>query len=289
MSEKEIQELMVTIFLGYKYRKQHDMLYSQDAKVPMSLIKLYYSDIMNRLDVNSVSQNFIGRYIKNESFVEEVHDEEEIKGLGVMYDTMQNMTEDEFELFSLPALHRALYSKCEFNEFGGKLRTSSAYLKGCQVDLSEPGDILMDLINVEDVFNSLKSFAIAMRESNDYSQIRPFIRECIKLKCRLIKIHPFADGNGRTIRCFINKLFELASIPPVYISKNEKDEYKDAMNEALRYRSCGEIDDDSKYEKIANFYLYKICDSIIELDINKRVQKEKGEGVYEKHKISSKK
>ena len=47
------------------------------------------------------------------------------------------------------------------------------------------------------------------------------------------------------------------------------------MNEALRYRSCGEIDDDSKYDKIANFYLYKICDSIIELDVNEQFKKQK--------------
>lgn len=281
MSDHELEELMVTTFLGYKYRKQHDLLYSQDARIPLSLIKMYFSGNVKRLDVNAINKRFVEKYVQNESLVEDVHDKDEVKGLAVMYDTMHKMDYQEFEMFSLLEFHRDLYSKCPNPEFGGKFRTSSAYLKGCPIDLSDPDNIFMDLINLEEVFNTLKVFASQMKELNDYSQIRTFIKECIKLKCRIIKIHPFGDGNGRTTRCFINKLFELAGIPPVYIKKEEKEEYKRAMNEALRYRNAGEADDDSKYDEIANFYLYKVCDSIIELDINKRLQKERKEASYD--------
>ena len=120
-----------------------------------------------------------------------------------------------------------------------------------------------------------------IRETHDYSYVKTFVNECVKFNCKLIKIHPFPDGNKRTSRCMINKLFSIAGIPPVYIDKSEKDEYRDAIKEALRYRSAGEIDDDSKYDMLTNFYLYKICDSIIELDINKRLKKERVEGKYE--------
>ena len=105
-----------------------------------------------------------------------------------------------------------------------------------------------------------------MKETNDYSQIFKFVEECVKLKCRLIKIHPFEDGNGRTVRCFTNKLFEIAGIPPVYIRPNEKVEYSNAVNIA-----CNE----GKYDDITGFYLYKICDSIIELDINEQFKEQK--------------
>ena len=284
MLEHEIEELMVTTFLGYKYRKQHDLLYSQDAIIPSSLIKMYYSGNVKRLDVNAISKRFVERYVENESFIEGVHDKCEIEGLGVMYDRMHKMSEDEFELFSIIDLHRGLYSKSDNPDYGGKLRNSQAYLKGSQIDLSEPYDIFTDLLNLEDVFNNLKTFAIQMRETQDYSEIKTFVKECLKLKCKLIKIHPFADGNGRTTRCFINKLFEFAGIPPVYINKNEKTEYGTAMNEALRYRSAGEVDDESKYDLITGFYLYKICDSIIELDINDRTRREREEKKFDKKK-----
>lgn len=42
-----------------------------------------------------------------------------------------------------------------------------------------------------------------------------YINECLKLKCHLIQIHPFQDGNGRTMRALVNMLFKVAGIPPV--------------------------------------------------------------------------
>lgn len=303
--EEELEDLMVTTFLGYKYRKQHDLLYSLDGRIPISLINMYYSGKVKRLDTNSISNGFIERYVENESVVEDVHDKDEIKGLSIMYRYMHEMSDEELELFSLGTLHRKLFSikdenirkSCDMVEFlgknacnncssknecgfGGKLRNSSAHLEGYPVDLSDPESIYGDLLNLEEVFNCLKATALYMRENNDYSNIISFVRQCVILKCHLIKIHPFGDGNGRTIRCLINKLFEIAGIPPVYISKVEKTEYKRAMNEALKYRPNGD-NSDQKYNDIIGFYLYKICDSIIELDINKRVKEERDNNIYD--------
>lgn len=281
MKAKAVEEMMLTTFLGYKYRKQHNLLDFQDSIIPSSLIEMYYSGNVDRLDVNDINKRFVERYVENESFVEEVHDKWEIEGLGYMYEAMHQMSEDEFELFSIIELHRRLYTKCSIPGYGGRFRDSSAYLNGCPIDLSDPHDIFPNLIDVEDVVTGLKVFAMQMRDSDDYSQLETFIKECLKLKCRLIQIHPFPDGNGRTIRCFINKLFEMAGIPPVYISKQEKEEYRNAMNKVLGYKAAGEVDDESCYEPLVSFYLYKICDSIIELDINKRVRKEKTEAKVE--------
>lgn len=305
MINHEVEDLMVTTFLGYKYRKQHDLLYSLDGHVPISLINMYYSGQVKRLDPNSVSRGFIERYVENESVVEDVHDKDEVKGLAVMYRFMQEMDPKDVELFSLATLHRKLFSvkdetirnNCEMvkylgkgacskcsskNEcgFGGRFRNSSARLDGFPIDLCDPDCIYEELLNLEEVFNNLKINALYMRNNNDYSHIISFIRQCVILKCHLIKIHPFGDGNGRTIRCLINKLFEIAGIPPVYISKEEKTEYKRAMNEALKYRTEEEYSD-KKYNDIIGFYLYKVCDSIIELDINKRVREERENNIYD--------
>ena len=78
-------------------------------------------------------------------------------------------------------------------------------------------------------------------------------------------IHPFGDGNGRTIRGFTNKLFEDAGLPPIYIKANERTEYHKAMNLA---------NNENDYTAIKQFYRYKVCDSIIELDINERLKEE---------------
>lgn len=57
---------------------------------------------------------------------------------------------------------------------------------------------------------------------------------------------------------------EDVGLPPIYILERERGEYHKAMNEA---------NNDGDFTDIKNFYRYKICDSIIELDINERVKK----------------
>ena len=86
-----------------------------------------------------------------------------------------------------------------------------------------------------------------------------YINDCVILKCKLIKIHPFRDGNGRAVRAFINLLFKLANIPPIYIENKEKYKYQEAMNNAL---CLGD------YKDIIDFYYFKICDSIMALDVD---------------------
>ena len=169
------------------------------------------------------------------------------------------------------SLHRDLYSKCPYPEAGGRIRTRDVYLPGTGIELCNYSYVIDRLFALEDITNDLKKYATYLKETKDYSNIFYFIEKCVKLKCKLIEIHPFDDGNGRTVRCFINKFFEEAGIPPVYIKLNEKNEYNDALEKAI-------IEGD--YNDINGFYLYKICDSIIELDINKRVQIERGEKNY---------
>lgn len=89
----------------------------------------------------------------------------------------------------------------------------------------------------------------------------------LTLNKKLTKVS-FADGNGRTIRGFINKLLEDAGLPPIYIKANERTEYHLAMNKA---------NNEENYDFIKGFYRYKVCDSIIELDINERIKAENSE------------
>ena len=99
---------------------------------------------------------------------------------------------------------------------------------------------------------------IELGKNSDPEAIIKYINACVILKCKLIKIHPFRDGNGRSVRAFINLLFKFANIPPIYIENKEKYKYQEAMNNALS------LDD---YTDILDFYYFKICDSIMALDL----------------------
>ena len=68
------------------------------------------------------------------------------------------------------------------------------------------------------------------------------------------------------MRAMVNLLFKLAGLPPVYVKLSERDKYLEGMSKAIL---------ENNYNYINKFYYYKICDSILELDVNKRLRKDK--------------
>ena len=49
---------------------------------------------------------------------------------------------------------------------------------------------------------------------------------------RMVWIHPFFDGNGRTVRLAMNLLLLKTGFPPAIILKNDRKKYYDALNQA---------------------------------------------------------
>ena len=266
-----IQEM----FMGYKQRKQRKQLYSSDNTIPTTLIKMYY-ELEDRISFESLKNAFVSKYIRNESKIEEVHSDFEIEGLREMYEYIHSDEIDVyFNVYTLKELHEKLYSKAPYPEFGGRFRNDNVFLPGTGTDLVDWTMIRYCLNDLDPKIIHLYELAKLIKDSGDSDLLLDYLDECVVLGCELIKIHPFKDGNGRSVRGFINKLLEDAGLPPIYIKVNERTEYHKAMNKA---------NNEGDYSDIKNFYRYKVCDSIIELDINQRVR----ESVNEKAVVKSK-
>lgn len=258
----EPNHIIQEMFMGYKQRKQRRQLYSDDNTIPTTLISMYY-ELGDRCNFETLKNSFVSRYIKNESKLEGVHSPAEIEGLREMYEYIHSSDIDYmFNVFTLKELHEKLYSKTEYPYFGGNFRRSDAYIKGFPSDLVSYPYIFRELDKLDPEVLYLKEIAPFVKDSQDAEFLLEYLDRCVVLGCELIRIHPFGDGNGRSVRGFINKLLEDAGLPPVYITVPEKEEYHEAMGKAI-----GEGD----YSVIKNFYRYKICDSIVELDINRRI------------------
>lgn len=259
----EPNHIIQEMFMGYKQRKQRRQLYSDDNTIPTTLISMYY-ELGDRCNFETLKNSFVSRYIKNESKLEGVHSPAEIEGLREMYGYIHSSDIDYmFNVFTLKELHEKLYSKTEYPYFGGNFRRSDAYIKGFPSDLVSYPYIFRELDKLDPEVLYLKEIAPFVKDSQDAEFLLEYLDRCVVLGCELIRIHPFGDGNGRSVRGFINKLLEDAGLPPVYITLPEKEEYHEAMGKAI-----GEGD----YSVIKNFYRYKICDSIVELDINRRIR-----------------
>lgn len=258
--------LMTEAFLGYKYRKREKCLYSSDARIPINLIKYYYTLHHTAVEFDNLKKAFVTRYVNNESKLEGVHEAFEIEGLREMYEYIHSDDiEYMFNVYTLKELHEKLFSKAEHPEFGGTFRCWPVYLPGTGTELCDWRMVRFELNQLDDEVLELRERAKKIREESRVNALIDYLGDCVVLGCKLIKIHPFGDGNGRTVRGFVNKLLEDAGLPPVYIKANERTEYHLAMNKA---------NNDGDYSDIKNFYLYKVCDSIIELDINERVRRD---------------
>lgn len=267
------------------------------------LIGLYYSAIESgdfKVNYESMIYNFKEKYVKAEAAVEyNAGDKKlEYKGLGYMYDYIEKYIpcETDFNIFIEGLkLHELLYKASDDNnkeerikeynalteqlerakesrniaeykkakellkafsdtnsKFGGQLRNEEVDLKGVEFHVPSP-------IEAKIFFNNFLSSNKKVEYNNAYTaDLFTYINYCIKTCVEIIKNQPFGDGNKRTARALLNLMFKNRNIPPVYILKKERTVYKDALIKAIK---------DKDYTDIINFYYFKICDSIYELDI----------------------
>lgn len=250
-------------FLGYKWRRERGKLYGVDQDLPTKLIRIYYELSQDDITFDKLKKAFVKRYIKNESRLENVHSEDEVKGLEKMYECVHSdEIEEMFDVYTLLDLHRALFSYAPFSEYAGVIRNHPVYLPGSGTDLCDWRYIIRELNSIDEDVLYLRSIAPEIKALRDTTQMLAYLDCCVEVNCRLIKVHPFRDGNGRTVRAFTNKLLEDVGLPPIYIREKERSEYHKAMNLA---------NNEGDFTDIKNFYRYKVCDSIVELDINERV------------------
>ncbi len=277
----DIPFLIQESFLGYKYRTTNKKLRISDNMIPTTLIKMYYEFSDDDIVFDKMKKEFVSHYVLNESKLEGVNDQdihgiEEIQGFKKMYEYIHSdEIDDMFNVFTLKDLHKILFSCANYPECAGNFRNFDVYLPGTGTELVEWSMIYPRLRELDDKVGYLYSLAKELKNGDNVDDLLVYLDECVELKCDLIKIHPFSDGNGRTIRGFINKLLEDAGLPPIYIKTRERTEYHRAMNLA---------NNEGNDTEIKNFYRYKICDSIVELDINDRLRKESREERRQKMK-----
>lgn len=203
--------------------------------------------------------SFIEEYVENESMIEGAAREEK-DGLKEVYEYIfSNPYNTDFDIYYLLDLHKILYSKTPFPEVGGCFRKEPAHLNDSLVSLADWYEIPEKIDKLNKPLSCLIKDSLKVLESQDIDIVTKYIEDCLKLNCQIIQIHPFFNGNSRTSRAFVNKLFVLAGIPPVYIHNKEKELYRYLREQAIL---------NNDYEDFVNFYIIKICQSIYELKMN---------------------
>lgn len=261
MTPDVAKEFISMAFEGYQKRKKSGTLYEIGKEIPCLLIYTYYSYIETP-SFSEIYDQFKRRYILNENKLEEVHNKKEREGLGLVYDFLSDFGENDWiNIYLILKIHQILYSRVDYPEFGGAFRTENCFISSSDVPTTPYDMIAPEIAALYPEFEELVKRTEKIKTNKNAVELIKYIDDVVKLKCKLIKIHPFKDGNGRTFRALVNLMFKQVNLPPVYVQKKEKEEYIKAMDTAIRL---------GDYSAIQGFYYYKICDSIVELDFNKQ-------------------
>ena len=265
----DTERFILKSFNYYKNNRNNNDNAFGFEKLVDQLIYVYYELNYKEIHFNNMKQSFVEKYVTNETSLEGInyltkHGREELIGLAKMYEYMHSDNiEDRFDIFSIKDLHEKLFSCTPHPEFGGNFRREFARLSDSKVNICDWSEIYYRLRDLDQEVCDLRELAPEIKDLRDPKLLLMYLDRCVELNCKLIKVHPFADGNGRTVRCFINKLMEDAGLPSVYIKVEERDEYLKCMDKAMEKED---------YSDIKQFYRYKVCDSIVELDIIERLK-----------------
>ena len=113
-------------------------------------------------------------------------------------------------------VHNLVLNKIE-KDFAGRFRTSGVRISGANF-------VPPNALKIDDYITELIEWVNSSNENN-------LIKSAI-FHHRFVWIHPFFDGNGRTVRLLFNLLLMKEGFPPAIILKNDRKKYYDALNSA---------------------------------------------------------
>ncbi len=111
-------------------------------------------------------------------------------------------------------------------------------------------------VKAENVYDKLKTLGEWVTDDSQSGMLHPIEKAAI-FHVEFIRIHPYADGNGRTGRIMSNYILIKNEIPSVSIKSHNSQEYFNAINKAV---ITHEIDD------MIKIYYSAVYDSAVKID-----------------------
>ncbi|CAH8293269.1 Fic family protein [Mariniflexile fucanivorans] len=123
-----------------------------------------------------------------------------------------------FNSHDVLSLHGLVLRSIE-DDFAGRLRNGGVRISGANF-------IPPNANKVPDLLDDLVVFVNSNPKQLNVIELATFFHH------KMVWIHPFFDGNGRTVRLAMNLILMKAGFPPAIILKNDRKKYYEALNQA---------------------------------------------------------
>jgi Fic family protein len=187
----------------------------------------------------------------------------EAKNHETAIDYLYTLVGSTYQLTSkdILSLHALVLRSIE-DDFAGRLRNGGVRISGANF-------VPPNANKVSDLLDTLVDFVITNPLNLNVIELATFFHH------KFVWIHPFFDGNGRTVRLAMNLILMQYGFPPAIILKNARKKYYEALNMAnngnyskLMLLMCQSL------ERTLNIYLSVLPDNTIDYKIVSDIVKE---------------
>ena len=175
-----------------------------------------------------------GITVKGKPLKDHLEAKDHYAALEFLYDLIDNTKRHTISEKLIKDLHQIIVQETD-REWAGKYRNANVIIGGSK---HTPPDALEVPQKMRELMNWL----------NHQKNKTNIIELSALLHHKLVYIHPFFDGNGRTARLIMNLLLMQAGYPLVVILKNDRKKYYDVLAKA----------DENKYEPLIKFIVQSI-------------------------------
>jgi len=170
-----------------------------------------------------------GITIKGKPLKDHLEAKDHQAALEYLYDLIDKNKRHTISEILIRNLHQIIIQEID-KEWAGRYRNANVIIGGAK---HTPPDALQVPQKMRDLITWLN----AQKNKINIVELAALLHH------KLVYIHPFFDGNGRTSRLAMNLLLMQAGYPLVIILKNDRKKYYDVLSKA----------DDGKYESLVKF------------------------------------
>lgn len=155
--------------------------------------------------------------VSGKSIVEHLEAINHAHAIDYIRNLAKKTTRHELTVDDIIAIHKIILQKIN-DEWAGRIREMAIRITGSNV--SRPNYIKVPQL-MDDLIYSIKS-------SNEHTA-----KIAADAHLKLVFIHPFVDGNGRTARLLLNLILLQNDYPLVFLKAEDRQEYINAIEKAL--------------------------------------------------------
>jgi len=123
---------------------------------------------------------------------------------------------NDIQMNDILAIHRSILGSID-EEWAGRFRQSIVFVRGAGVNFPIPRDVPYHMDEFMQWLNEATAHPVQSAADAHF---------------KLVTIHPFVDGNGRTARLVMNLILGIYGYPMIAIKSSERTRYLEAVNSA---------------------------------------------------------